>query len=66
MPNTDRIEVKLMQQSFTSRKACINYLRETPSVVNDIMILEPRNTGMHFQCLDQNQVQTYQIKRRSI
>ena len=66
MPNTDRIEVKLMQQSFTSRITCINYLRETPSIVNDIMILEPRNTGMYFQCLDQNQIQIHQIKRRSI
>ena len=66
MPNTDRIEIKLMQQSFTKETACIKYMRETPGIVNDIQILEPRNTGMYFQCLDNEAVARYKVKRKSI
>ena len=66
MPNTDRIEIKLMQQSFTNEVACIKYMRETPGIVNDIQILEPRNTGMYFQCLDNEAVARYKVKRKSI
>lgn len=66
MPNTDRIEIKLMQQSFTNEAACIKYMRETPGIVNDIQILEPRNTGMYFQCLDNEAVARYKVKRKSI
>ena len=66
MPNTDRIEVKAMQESFNSKAACMKYMKETPSIVNDIQILEPRNTGMWFQCLDKNSVAQFKIKRRSI
>ena len=66
MPNTDRIEIKLMQESFSSEVACIKYMRETPGIVNDIMIIEPSNTGMYFQCLDTESVARYKVKRKSI
>ena len=65
MPN-DRIEIKLMQESFTSKVACIKYMRETPGIVNDIMIIEPSNTGMYFQCLDTKSIARYKVKRKSI
>ena len=55
-----------MQESFTSEVACIKYMRETPGIVNDIMIIEPSNTGMYFQCLDTESVARYKVKRKSI
>ena len=66
MPNTDRIEIKLMEQSFDTKASCIKYMRETPGIINDIQILEPRNTGMWFKCLDKNTVDLYKVKRKFI
>ena len=66
MPNTDRIELKLMEKSFDSKAACVKYMKETPSIVNDIQILEPQNTGMYVQCLDSKEVARYKVKQRSI
>lgn len=66
MPNTDSIEIKLMQQSFSNEAACIKYMRETPGIVNDIQILEPRNTGMYFQCLDNKEVARFKLKLQSV
>ena len=66
LPNTDQIEIKQMQESFISKDACVKYMAQTPGIINDIMILEPTNTGMYFQCLDTNVVSRLQIKRKSI
>ncbi len=66
MPNTDRIEIKQMQESFNNKDACVKYIKETPGIINDIMILEPTNTGMYFQCLDTKEVARYKIKRQAI
>lgn len=66
MPNTDRMEIKAMQESFNSKAACVKYMKETPSIVNDIQILEPQNTGMYFQCLDSKEVARYKLKLQSI
>jgi hypothetical protein len=66
MPNTDRIEIKQMTNSFNSKSACVQYLKDTPSIINDIMILAPTNTNMSFQCLDSKEVARYQLKRESI
>lgn len=66
MPNTDRIEIKQMQESFINKDACVKYMEETPGIINDIMILEPSNTGMYFQCLDTDEVSRLKIKRKSI
>ena len=65
MPN-DRIEIKLLQESFDNKASCVKYMRETPGIVNDIMIIEPSNTGMYFQCLDTESVARYKVKRKSI
>ena len=66
MPNTTDIEIKQMQQIFKSRSACVKYMKDTPEIVNDIMKLNPTNTGMYFQCLDTNEVARYKVKRESI
>jgi len=66
MPNTDRIEIKQMQESFINKDACVKYMQATPGIINDIMILEPTNTGMYFQCLDTDVVSRLKIKRKSI
>lgn len=66
MPNTDRIDIKQMTNSFNSKSACIQYIKDTPNIINDIMILAPTNTGMSFQCLDNNEVARYKLKRESI
>ena len=58
MPATDQIKIKLMQESFSNKAACVNFMQKTPGIVNDIHIIEPRNTGMWFECLD-----TYTIKK---
>lgn len=55
-----------MQDGFATKPACISYLKENASVVNDIQILEPTNNGMWFECLDTNTVARYKIKRKSI
>jgi len=65
-PNTDRIEVQLMQDSFKTRPACIQYLTENPSVINDIQTIAPTNNGMMFQCLDTDQVMYYRTKKQEI
>ena len=66
MPNTDQIDVKHMTNSFSSKSTCIQYLKDTPNIINDIMILAPQNTGVSFQCLDSNEVARYKLKRESI
>ena len=66
LPNTDRIEIKAMQESFISKDACVKYMEQTPGIIDDIMILEPSNTGMYFQCLDTDEVSRLKIKRKSI
>ena len=66
MPNTDRMEIKAMQESFNSKAACVKYMKETPSIVNDIQILEPRNTGMWFECLDTLSIEKFKRKQESI
>ena len=66
LPNTDRIEIKQMQESFINKDACVKYMEETPGIINDIMILEPSNTGMYFQCLDTDEVSRLKIKRKLI
>ena len=66
MPNTDRIEIKAMQESFNSKAACVKYMKETPSIVNDIQILEPRNTGMWFKCLDTLSIEKFKVKQELI
>lgn len=66
MPHTDRIEIKQMQESFTSKDACVKYMKNTPGIINDIMILEPKNTGMWFECLNTKEVSRLQIKQKLI
>jgi hypothetical protein len=66
MPNTDQLEIKQMEKSFISKDVCVKYLQETPGIINDIMILEPTNTGMWFECLDTNVVSRLKVKRKSI
>ena len=44
----------------------LNIWKQTPGIINDIMILEPSNTGMYFQCLDTDEVSRLKIKRKSI
>ena len=64
--HTDQIEIKLMQESFSSRPACVAYVRNNPDIVNDMFILEPNNNGMRFECLDADTVKRYGIKRKAI
>ena len=51
MPNSINTDIMKMQKSFTSRSACIKYLKETPEVINDIAEFRPTNIGVRFQCL---------------
>ena len=60
------VEIKLLQESFDNKASCVKYMRETPGIINDIQKLEPRNTGMYFQCLDKNTIVEYKVKRKSI
>ena len=55
-----------MQESFDNKASCVKYMQETPEIINDIQKLEPRNTGMYFQCLDKNTIVEYKVKRKSI
>ena len=55
-----------MQQSFTSRDECVKYMKDTPEIIDDIMKLEPTNTGMYFQCLNNNEVARHKIRREAI
>ena len=64
--HSDEVKIKLMQDGFATKPACVSYLKENASVVNDIQILEPTNNGMWFECLDTNTVARYKIKRKSI
>jgi len=64
--DTDQVKIKLMQEGFSTKPSCVKYLKNSPSVVNDIQILEPANNGMWFQCLDTNDVARYKIKRQAI
>jgi len=65
MPSNS-VEIKLMQESFNNKASCVKYMQETPEIINDIQKLEPRNTGMYFQCLDKNTIVEYKVKRKSI
>jgi len=60
------IEIKQMQQIFESKTACVKYMKDTPEIINDIMKMNPNNTGMYFQCLNTNEIAQHQIKRESI
>lgn len=66
MPNTTGVEIKQMQKIFTSKTACVKYMKDTPEIINDVMKMNPTNTGMYFQCLDTNEIAQYKIKRESI
>lgn len=63
---TDQVKIKLMQEGFSNKPACVQYLKDTPEVVNDIMKMEPNNIGMSFTCLDRDQVAYYKVKRQAI
>ena len=56
MPNSINTDIMKMQRSFTSRTACVKYLKETPEVINDIAEFRPTNTGMRFECLDTDEI----------
>ena len=58
MPN-DKLDIQKMQRSFPTRESCVQYLKDTPSVINDIQLIRPTNTGMKFQCLNTEQVEIY-------
>ena len=64
--NTDRVEIKLMQESFKSRPVCVDYMRDNPGIVSDMFILEPNNNGMWFECHDTKTIERFKIKRKAI
>ena len=65
-PNTERIEVKQMTNSFTGKQECLYYIEDTPELVDDIQIIEPNNNGISFMCVTQDQIKNLQIKRKYI
>jgi len=65
MPN-DKLDIQKMQRSFSTRESCVQYLKDTPGVINDIQLIRPTNTGMKFQCLNTEQVEIYERKRLEI
>ena len=65
-PNTDRIEVKQMMNSFTGKQECLYYIEDTPRLVNDIQIMEPNNNGVSFMCVTQDEIKRLKIKRKSV
>lgn len=66
MPNTNSLEIKHLQKSFSSKVQCVKYMKDTPGIINDIMKMNPTNTGMYFQCLNTNEVARYKIKQQAI
>ena len=65
-PNTDRIEVKQMMNSFTGKQECLYYIEDTPGLVNDVQIMEPNNNGVSFMCVTQNEIKRLKIKQKSV
>ena len=65
-PNTERIEVKQMTNSFTGKQECLYYIEDTPELVDDIQIIEPNNNGISFMCVTQDEIKQLKIKRKSI
>ena len=60
-PNTDRIEVKQMMNSFTGKQECLYYIEDTPGLVNDVQIMEPNNNGVSFMCVTQDEIKRLKI-----
>ena len=65
-PNTERIEVKQMTNSFTGKQECLYYIEDTPELVDDIQIIEPNNNGISFMCVTQDEIKQLKIKRKSV
>ena len=65
-PNTERIEVKQMMDSFTGKQECLYYIEDTPELVNDVQIMEPNNNGVSFMCVTQDEIKRLKIKRKSV
>ena len=65
-PNTERIEVKQMMESFTGKQECLYYIEDTPGLVNDVQIMEPNNNGVSFMCVTQNEIKRLKIKQKSV
>jgi hypothetical protein len=65
-PNTERIEVKQMMESFTGKQECLYYIEDTPQLVNDVQIMEPNNNGVSFMCVTQDEIKRLKIKRKSV
>jgi len=66
MPNSMNLDIMKMQKSFSSRSACIKYLKETPEVIDDITEFRPTNIGMRFQCLSTIEIDKLDKKKISI
>ena len=64
-PNTERIEVKHMTNSFTGKQECLYYIEDTPELINDIQLIEPNNNGISFMCVTQDEIKQLKIKRKS-
>ena len=65
-PNTERIEVKQLMDSFTGKQECLYYIEDTPQLVNDVQIMEPNNNGVSFMCVTQDEIKRLKIKRKSV
>ena len=65
-PNTERIEVKQMMDSFTGKQECLYYIEDTPGLVNDVQIMEPNNNGVSFMCVTQDEIKRLKIKQKSV
>jgi len=65
-PNTERIEVKQMTDSFTGKQECLYYIDDTPELIIDIQLMEPRNNGISFMCVTQDEINGLKVKRQSI
>jgi|TARA_B110000240_G_scaffold36051_1_gene39413 hypothetical protein len=65
-PNTERIEVKQMTNSFTGKQECLYYIEDTPELINDIQLIEPNNNGISFMCVTQDEIKQLKIKRKSV
>ena len=64
-PNTERIEVKQLMDSFTGKQECLYYIDDTPGLINDIQLIEPNNNGISFMCVTQDEIKQLKIKRKS-
>ena len=65
-PNTERIEVKQMTNSFTGKQECLYYIEDTPELINDIQLIEPNNNGISFMCVTQDEIKQLKIKQKSV